>query len=304
MPPQVTHQSLELSSPARLRVSNIRGSVHINSTAGNLIQVKAVKHTHTGNPDHTQIQIEQAPDGSITVAARWDRARFFDGFDRPCKVDFFIQTPLNCALRVKTVSSSLSVEGITGSFNLKTVSGPLNVNDLAGELLIETVSGRLAGRQLRGPATVKSVSGKIDIHHADLPRLSASTVSGRMHIQTPLTAGPYHLKSVSGDLKLIAPPDTACTVRAKSMSGRFKTSLPATRSQVRRRRWDVDLAGGGPELHMSSVSGNLYLVSSQDDRVTEPHSHAPSPQQRRQILEQLENGELTLEAALNTLRGT
>lgn len=81
-------------------------------------------------------------------------------------------------------------------------------------------------------------------------------------LQTPLGEGPYRFKTVSGNVRLILPPETGCTVGFRSMSGRLKTSLPTTRSRRQIGQSYAELQGGGPEVHFSSMSGNLSVVPS------------------------------------------
>ena len=67
----VENLRFNVSSPARLSVNNIRGSVEIHPGEEGVIQVTATKHTHTGNDHQTKIDISQETDGSVNASTRF-----------------------------------------------------------------------------------------------------------------------------------------------------------------------------------------------------------------------------------------
>jgi hypothetical protein len=79
-------------------------------------------------------------------------------------------------------------------------------------------------------------------------------------LETSLGEGPYKFRTMSGDLKLVLPPETGCTIGFNSISGRLKTSLPTTRSRWQRHNWQAELQGGGPKVRFSSVSGDFSVM--------------------------------------------
>ena len=87
-------------------------------------------------------------------------------------------------------------------------------------------------------------------------------MSGDLLLETPLGEGPYRFKTMSGDVRLVLPPETGCSIGFSSMSGRLKTSLPVVRSQRQRRHWHAELQGGGPEVRFNSMSGSLSVMQS------------------------------------------
>jgi DUF4097 and DUF4098 domain-containing protein YvlB len=181
------------------------------------------------------------------------------GERRPCRVDYTVQVPRECSVRVKCVSSSALVQGLEGRFQIKTVSGRMVLKDLSGKVKATSVSGDVFGERISGPTEFESVSGDVFLTESHLPIIRGSSVSGDLLLETALGEGPYRLKTVSGDARLVLPPEAGCTVGFSSMSGSLKTSLPGVRSE-RHRHWRAELQGGGPEVSFSSMSGDLLVM--------------------------------------------
>jgi hypothetical protein len=262
MAQETIEREFVVTAPASMTVSNVRGSVNIQAGSDDVVTVTAVKHLDTGDPDRTEIEIWQQEDGSVIAKTRYheDGWRLF-GRRQPCKVDYIVHVPRACDARIKCVSSKAAIEGLEGEFDVKTVSGKVILKDLSGRVKATSVSGAIFGTQLSGATEFESVSGKVHLVESDLPIVTGSSVSGHLVLETPLGEGPYRFKTVSGDMKLVLPTETGFTVGFRSMSGSFKTSLPATRSQRRGHNWHTELCGGGPDVHFSSVSGSLSVMS-------------------------------------------
>jgi hypothetical protein len=257
---ETIEREFEVTAPVRLTVGNIRGSVDVQPGDGGVVSVTAVKHLETGDGERTEIEIEQEGDGSVIVKTVFDEKGWFFGARRPCKVDYVVRVPGDCALKVNCVSSKASVQGLAGEFEVKTVSGHVTLQDLCGNIKATSVSGRILGERLSGPTEFESVSGKVSLTGSSLSVARGSTVSGDLVLETSLGEGPYKFKSMSGNLKLVLPPETGCSIGFQSVSGRLKTSLPTTRSQWQRHKWQADLLGGGPEIRFHSVSGNMSVM--------------------------------------------
>jgi len=297
MSKETIEKTFKVKLPAQLKVTNIRGKINLKQGKGNEIQIKAIKHLDSHNPDDTSIEISQSEDGTVEVITQYDQSGFWN-LSRPCKVEYEIIAPKETSARVSTVSGLATVEGLNGSQKIKSVSGPLEISNLSGDIYVNTVSGKLIGNNLSGPTKIKSVSGKIRIEEASFNTLSITTVSGNAIIHTDIGDGPYKFSSVSGSIRLIVPENTRCSNRARSVSGRFRTDLNISSSSIGRRFWDVDIAGGGAEIDMNSVSGSLYILTSEDAQGNIPGNKRISHEQRISILEKLEAGELSVEETI------
>jgi DUF4097 and DUF4098 domain-containing protein YvlB len=295
-------ETFKVETPARLVVKNVRGTVSIKPGAEDEINILATKHLDSGNPENTEVILEQSQDGVVNAIAKYDTSDLLGfGLHRPCKVDFEITTPKACSVRLKTVSASSSAQGLEGDFRFKSVSGRLALEDLTGSIEANTVSGSLLANHLRGPAELESVSGKIEATDCDFSKLYANSVSGKITVFSEVGDGPYKFNTVSGRIKFIVPQKTACTISASSVSGKFKTDLNAKYSSIGRRNWHADLEGGGTEVRMKSVSGGLYLITSEDAIGQSPEVKPKSRQERIEILSKLESGEISVEDTLKEL---
>jgi hypothetical protein len=256
-----TYEQTFRQRPAQVKLANIRGTVLVRPGPAGQVHVQAVKHLRSGNAERTTVEIEQAADGQVSAQTRFREGLLaFFSLSNPCKVDYVIEAPAGCSLKAACVSSTLTVEGVEGTFNLSVVSGALELSDLSGELNINMVSGEITGARLAGSLKLETVSGAVHCSESNLTRVALTAVSGDVTLQTALSAGPYHFSSVSGSVRLIVPEGTACSAHLSSVSGRVHTtSLPFNASRIQGGGQRVDILGGGTPVTLKSVSGSLWI---------------------------------------------
>ena len=318
-------QTFNVGSPARLKLSNICGSVEILPGEAGVLSVTAVKHSENGDSGRTKVQMSQAADGLVTVETRFQDAWWaFFSFSKPCKVDYKVHIPPTCEVDASCVSSSLDVRDLDGKFKLSTVSGELKIEDITGEMKVSAVSGDLSGTRLSGPLHLNTVSGEVRLVDSSLPTADLTTVSGEMRLQTALTDGPYRFHSVSGSIWLSVPANTRCSLDLQSVSGRVHVRLPITRQKTGGGHSSFDVQGGGVQVVANSVSGSLYVEN--PETATQPSAPveekawqavppqpplAPIPPEpplppeplldRATILDRIEKGEMSVEEGLKAL---
>jgi hypothetical protein len=298
---ELYEDKFDVKSPVRLVVKNVRGSVTVIPGEGGVIKVKAEKILDNGCADDLLLEVYQEGKDTVYAVARLPERITIFGTYRPCKVHFTIEAPPETSLKIKTVSARVEAKGFAGDVNIKTVSGNQTLADLTGPLDLDSVSGEITGTRLKGTAEVSTVSGRIRLAEGIFPSLRAKTVSGKLEAETSLEGGPYHFSSVSGSLKLVAPDETNCTVRASGVSGRFYTDLDVSSSDVGRRSWFVKVGQGGADVKMKTVSGRMSLVSSWDAKGSRPGIKRMSREERKGVLTRLSEGDLTVEEALKEL---
>jgi hypothetical protein len=260
MAKETMEREFTVTTPADLALTNIRGSVDIQPGEDGLVLITAVKRLHTGDSDRTEIEVWQEEDGRVVAKTHFRKDGWLSFNERrPCRVDYTVRVPRECSARVGCVSSSALVQGLEGEFQIKTVSGRVVLKDLSGRVKATSVSGDVFGERISGPTEFESVSGDVFLTESHLPIVRGSSVSGDLFLETLLGEGPYRLTTVSGDARLVLPPEAGCTVGFSSMSGSLKTSLPGVRSG-RHRHWRAELQGGGPEVNFSSMSGDLLVM--------------------------------------------
>lgn len=325
-------RKFDVSGQARLTLANISGSVDIQPGDDGVVLVIAEIDNQSGDPERTHVDIDQAADGSVTVKTDYGESfwRWFG--QRPCDVDYTVRVPRSCWLQLRCVSSGAVVKGLAGQFDLNTVSGDLMLAELTGSLKAHLVSGGLSADQLSGPADVETVSGRVELRASQFESLRVSTVSGRVVAETSLSNGPYRFHSVSGDVRLSVPGTTRCTIDSNSLSGRLDTDLPVTYNQKVGQHWRMEVQGGGAEVRFDSISGTLHVNGAGDTVAKSPapaveavpagapestSAESPAPasvpepaspieqaaETRRDILDRVSRGELSVDEAIEKLRG-
>ena len=276
---EMIEKTFTVASPARLDLTNIRGSVEIRPGEDGLIRVTARKDANSGDAKRTEVEFLQEADGAVKVATRFPEGAWswlFGSF--PCKVNYVVQAPRKCFLKVNCVSCETLAEGFEGEFafqsvsggvTLRSLSGPVKVNtvsgdlqlaELTGDLTLKTVSGKVTGMHIQGSVLLNTVSGEVSLDESNLDSVVASTVSGGMSYQTALGTGSYRFNSVSGDVELLLPPETHGSAELRAISGKLSTRIPATSPSRLNGSQFVELQGGGTKVTMQSVSGNLSLA--------------------------------------------
>ena len=263
MTTETIEHTFSVRLPARLSLANIRGSVEIAAGEEGVIYILAKKHLESGEAEHTQLLIRQAEDGGVSAETRFEGVNWFSlPATKPCKVDYLIHTPRECNLQVNCVSSSLSIQGISGAMTISTVSGDLKLVDLAGSL------------------QVKSVSGDI----------SAEKISAQLALET-----------VSGDVTLHVPAQTGFSIISQSISGNVVTTLPVTQRQKSFGETRVTIGAGGASIQHRSISGDLIIKDDGSADSPAPAVEQGIPD-HMDILERIERGEMTVDEALHSLQ--
>jgi DUF4097 and DUF4098 domain-containing protein YvlB len=128
---------------------------------------------------------------------------------------------------------------------LKSGSGKIEVSDFNGGLVVQSS---------RGEVKLLNVEGYVDAH----------SVSGNMVAEISQSKGRSQMSfnSLSGDIKVEAPPDLQALVAMRSVSGDLETNFPI---DIQERRYAGNTArgklGAGTQMiHLSSVSGNVRLL--------------------------------------------
>ena len=132
---ETIEQTFDVEAPAQLKVSNVRGHIDIQPGEDGIINVTAVKHAGTGSNGSTQILIRQEDDGSVVAEAKYENSVInWFGLNKPCRVDFTIQVPQVCSVKVNSVSGSAAIDGLEGHIDVNSVSGDLNLTQFRRQL--------------------------------------------------------------------------------------------------------------------------------------------------------------------------
>jgi hypothetical protein len=315
MSDETIEKTFQVTDPTRLIISNMRGSITIQPGEANVIQVRAIKHGNFDSGRYT-VEMTQDSDGSVRVETCSNEAMF--GFlSHPPKVEYTLQVPPGVHLDASGISNSIKISGLNGDFRLKTISGDVDLADLSGPFKLNAVSGDITGARLAGNLELEAVSGRVRLMESNFPTADASTVSGDLILQTPLSDGPYLFSSVSGNVRMLVPADTHCNAELKSVSGSIRSSLPVTTTRMGHGSKMTQIQGGGVEVRLKSVSGGLSIeaegIPAETVQVTPavpvpptppspPVSSTPEPLSTAEILQRIESGEMTVDDAIKLMK--
>ena len=318
MSEETIEKSFQVNDQPRLVISNIRGSVTIQSGEANVIEVKAFKHGGFDNGNFS-VEMNQDSDGTVRVETR-NKESWFGFLSHPPKVDYSVRVPQGSKISASGVSNSLSVSDLEGEFKLKTVSGDIELTNLTGPFKVRAVSGDVSGTKLSGVLELGMVSGRAKLLESNFPTADANTVSGDLIFQTPIAAGPYLFNSVSGAVRMLVPAETHCTAELNSVSGSIRSSLPVSGNTSGHGLKVAQLGNGGTSVRLKSVSGSLTFevegipAANVNSRSTEerpspstppspPASPPPAPLSTEEILQRIERGEMSVDEAIKLMKG-
>jgi DUF4097 and DUF4098 domain-containing protein YvlB len=297
----------DVDPTAQLVVENIRGTVVIQTSDRNQIAITAVLHPKSGCEVDTRLEILQEENGTVKALTRFgqDGINFLTGRN-PCKVDYTILSPSHCNVEVRCVSSNLVVEGIEGKLALDTVSGGMALRNISGDLSINAVSGGISGVGMKGDLVVKTVSGDVGLGEVEFGTIKASSVSGDIKLDGSLGTGPYHFNTVSGDVRLVVPPETGCEIAMSTFSGELKVGLSATYHKRSPRARQVTVQDGGTEIYMHSMSGDLVLTTAEAEFGQDGPGEIESDTTNTRadvmsVLDRIASGELSVEEGIRLI---
>ena len=286
-----------VSSPARLKLDNVSGSVVVQAAEEDEIHIFAVKRQGTGDFDHTKIECTQAEDGTVFAATKMPDLPFsILGGYKICDVDYLVKVPVNTAAEIKVVSSDVKITGTSGDLNIKCVSGDVQLESISGNINIDSVSGDVVGKELSDSLLAKTVSGDVNLVNSNLGQLKFYSTSGDLAVEASLGDGPHQFKTVSGDVILKLNGKSDAEVILKTLSGTLRTDFPVQKQNYSQGRQSVVIGQGKSQVSMSSVSGDLRIVST-GEKPEKPSANISD------IISRIDNGELTVEQALEQLSG-
>ncbi len=247
-----------------------------------------------------KVTIEISEEGkTLRIETKRDKEYFRKSSDKKnVTVDFWLMIPNRSEADMKSVSGDIHMEDIgadakadtvsgdivmlntAGVLKAHAVSGDLTITDAAKGVECESVSGDLEIRLVKGGADLKTVSGDIllekcqgdveaDVVSGDIELLDisgadevrAKSVNGGVEYHGSLNRdGSYSINSLSGDVTLVIPGDSAFDLYAKTFSGELKTDFEITLSgTLSKRELRGKVNGGGAELNLKTFSGDVHL---------------------------------------------
>jgi hypothetical protein len=295
-------QTFQLSPGARLELSNIDGSVVIDTTEGSSAEV--VIRSYSYDPTPRKLTVEQTS-SSLTLRGleRKDHTDWSDG----TRHTVHLTIPRRTNLVATGVRDSLRVGELDGTVKLDRVSGRVGIAQATGGAEISNVSGsvsmslaRLSGRGV----SVSNVSGKVTLRFIDEvnAQLQTSDIKGKVYVELPnvavegeMSRTDFRAKVGAGGAPLTVSDVTGAVRFAKGQTvAEMLTVLKASERNTTRNQTMNDLA-----LYVSNPQVRQAFVESlRDDQnnlpqmiaVRELAYYVGEPEVRDAFLRLLESG--------------
>lgn len=272
-------RSIELPLPSlegkSLVVENHCGQVNVSGDAQIAELVAAVKVR--GGTE--QKRKEQISEYVLHIEETASEVIIRQAYVPNLQLDLEIHVAGNPACVVKTDSSDIKIKGL-GPSKVESRSGNLNGQEVRGAVEFSTVSGDIYASGLEGAAVVESKSGNVVLEQV-FNTLAARSTSGDISVanfkgQTasleavsgnitgtefgPIT-GAANVRAVSGDVSLTLTEGSDCMVALSSVSGEFNLDADATDKVQAGQRLTAKIGDGRGTLDISTVSGNISVLS-------------------------------------------
>jgi hypothetical protein len=235
-------QTYPLSPTGRVSVSNVNGSVTIDTWDRNEVKLEAVK-TADEKDRLTEVEIKiDAQRDYLSVETNYDNwkrdnNRGWKNYGK-LTVDYHLTVPRNAVLsEIETVNGSVT---ITNSNNMTKAS---------------TVNGQVVATNLRGTANLSTVNGNVEANFDQLQ--STSKIS---------------LNTVNGTVNLMIPSDANATVKADTVNGNISNDfgLPVRKGEYVGRDLYGKIGSGEVQIRLNSVNGALNIHRKQDGKSVNP----------------------------------
>jgi DUF4097 and DUF4098 domain-containing protein YvlB len=157
-------------------------------------------------------------------------------------VNFVIKVPqTDATLKLSTVNNGdISINGVNGEIEVSNVNGAITLTNVSGSVVANTVNGEVK-------ANLKSIDPKAP--------MAFSTLNGNVDITFPSTLkANVKMKSDRGDIFTdfdVEADKSQPAVKKTNSSGTYRINIES---------WVYGkINGGGPELLMKNMNGNIYI---------------------------------------------
>lgn len=273
--PTFSEERVDLVKPAsasgEVEIVNTSGSITVIGWAREEVQVQGVLGRGS-----KRLDFDAGPHRTVVRVVLPPNCRSCEGSDLTIKI------PMASALYVEVVSADITVQETTGPCTLKSVSGDVRVSGGTAQVEARSVSGEVRVRAVRAPVRAKSVSGDvlvdgvegsvegstvngdIEIRGSTISRADLASVSGFVRMEGTLTpSARLDARSVSGDITLVLPADTAADFQATTFSGSIRNDFGPEARRVCQytpeRELNFATGSGGARIVLKSHSGNISL---------------------------------------------
>lgn len=232
-------QSYPLNADGRVSVSNINGSIRIESWDRPEVKLEAVKIADSR---------EHLAEFSVKINSQSD---YLD-----VETEYEKQNNRQYGRNYKTeVQYRLTVPRTAVLDEIETVNGEINISNTTNITKASAVNGKVVAVNLQGTAKLSTVNGTVV---ADFDRLQ--------------TASKISLDTVNGTVNLTIPSDADATVKADTVNGNISNEfgLPVRKGKYVGRDLYGRIGSGDVQIKLNSVNGGLSVKRKNDGKNLNP----------------------------------
>lgn len=227
------HKTYQLDANGRLEINNVNGKIVVEPSAGNTVEVSALKKARGASPEAAKAALERASivedvsSGRIRIDTKMANLSgiVFNGGN--ATVEYQVKVPAGAEVKFTTVNGGIDVTGLQGRTTLETTNGGVTTRNVGGQLQASTTNGGL------------------DIDLSKVPE------------------GGVKLDFVNGGLKMRMPREAKATISASITNGGItRGDLPIeTSGETSKRRLEGRMNGGGPRIQIGGTNGGITLAA-------------------------------------------
>ena len=229
-------QTYPLNANGRVSVSNVNGSITVDTWNRNEVKLEAVKIAENKDRfSEVEIKIDARQD-SFSVETDYDNMRRGERNrnNSNLRVEFHLTVPQTAVLN-----------------EIETVNGSVTISNASNSTKASTVNGEVHAINLRGTASLSTVNGTVEANFDQLQ--AGSKIS---------------LDTVNGQANLTIPSDANATLKADTLNGSINNDfgLPIRKGQYVGRNLYGRIGSGDVQIRLNSVNGGLTIRRKNDGR--------------------------------------
>jgi hypothetical protein len=290
-----TRQTFKLTPGARVEVSNIRGSLEVETADTEVAEVHIVRSAQSRAAlEQYKVGVENRPQ-SLIVRGETNRRDTGSDAEADVRHQVMLRLPRRVDLSIQVITSEVKVGDVSGQLVVGSVGGDVRIGrasdsrdaartgdaqhgsrgvqigTVAGSLNIEGVDGQLqvtgVGRgvsigQASRQVEIKTVTGDVRIGHAS-DSLNVTGVSGTLSAGiSKLGPRGLQISTVAGHVELRFRDELNAQLSTDSIIGELSIDLPnfTVKSRPDPTALRAMIGKGGPLISIKGVSKNVRLV--------------------------------------------
>jgi hypothetical protein len=252
--PKVKHSreqdwEFEAQEIAAITAETTNGSIKATGGEQNRVMVKAQIIVRAGTKEAAE---EFAAQVQVYAHHEEQELRIYKEHPKPpfgvmVAVHYEIECPKAVDLKLHSSNGKIGVEGIEGTIEAKTCNGKVILQDVSGGVQARTANGKIK-------ASIVAMKDTIDL----------ATSNGSIVAGIGSGIAPVKAKTSNGSINVTLPPEFAGQVEARTVNGRVKSELAATKVQRAKNRLTAQIGEAAePLVKLRTTNGSVHLKTRQ-----------------------------------------